>query len=74
MRFLAGLTASVNFVFLLRASAVPKQACSARHSAWCRFGMTTDGPQRLCHSERNSSEVKNLKKTSSLLGESLSPV
>ena len=47
MRFLAGLTASVNFVFLLRASAVPEQTCSAQYSAWRRFGMT-----RECHAER----------------------
>ena len=35
-----GLSASVNFIFSFRASAVPEQACSAQHSAWRRFGMT----------------------------------
>ena len=45
-RFLVGLSASVNLVFLLRASAVPEQACSAQYSAWHRFGMTKARRQR----------------------------
>ena len=35
-----GLSASVNFIFSFRASAVPEQECFVRHLAWCRFDKT----------------------------------
>ena len=38
--FTLGLSASVNFIFSFRTSAVPEQECFVRHLAWCRFDKT----------------------------------